>query len=137
MRRWLRRFRIAIPLLALLLALGLWAWGWPHRVTQANFDRIELGMTRAQVDEVLPQGPRKVVVGGVVGTGIEIPITNLLYSDKEPNGFVPTNIIRVNLQYGKVTYKEFHPWTFADLWGRLKSRADRTLTDVVLRIWPP
>jgi hypothetical protein len=40
----------------------------------------------------------------------------LFYSDKEPNG------LAVTLENDTVTRKNFQPWTFADLVGRLRGR---------------
>jgi hypothetical protein len=127
MRRW---FLIAIIPLVALLALGLWlAWGGPNRVTRANFDRIELGMTRTQVDELLAQSfrveqnPRVLRVDAMDWGGhFQYQQHILFYSDKEPNGLVPTNIITVTLENDTVTSKNFQPWTFADLVRRLRGR---------------
>jgi hypothetical protein len=125
MRRWFRRFLIAIPLLA-LLALGLWLSG-SHRVTKANFDRIELGMTLAQVDELLAQSFKP-------GVAAEGGMADAFYWDDWcgtppagpwrpwPDGLVPTNVIWVSVRDGKVTSKEFYPWTFADLVKRVRGR---------------
>jgi hypothetical protein len=116
MRRW---SLIAIPL-AVLLDLGIClSLGVSHRVTTANFDRIEKGMTRPQVDKLLPGslGGEMTIWDGDVKTHF------LLYWDKDPTGLIPTNIIRAYLDdNGKVTSKQFQPWTFAGWWGQLRYR---------------
>jgi hypothetical protein len=118
MRRW---FLIAMPL-ADLLTPSLWlAWGGPNRVTRAKFNRIEKGMTRPQVDELLGQGP-KVADAAARGGHDEYQQSIAFYWDIEPTGLVPTNEIKVTLEGGKVINKGFYPWTSAEWWERLRGR---------------
>ena len=52
-RRWRLGLLAALPLAALLaLSVGLIAAGG-GRVTEANFQRLQVGMTREQVDQIL------------------------------------------------------------------------------------
>jgi hypothetical protein len=117
MRRLIRRwFLIAIPL-AVVLALGLWlSWVWTQHVTKANFDRIELGMPLPQVVGLMGGSPAFEALAAIGGD------YDRYYWDEDPDGLVPTNMIRLHLHDGKVTSKDFQPWTFADWWQHLRRR---------------
>jgi hypothetical protein len=48
-----RRRKLLVALAALAGVVVLWPRGEPDRITQANFDRIHEGMTRAEVETIL------------------------------------------------------------------------------------
>jgi hypothetical protein len=74
MRR--RKLLVVLAGLAVVVAVGavvLWPRGEPDRITQANFDRIHEGMTRAEVETLL--GPPNLTWAG---------LNNLQEEDFEP-----------------------------------------------------
>jgi hypothetical protein len=92
MRRW---FLISIPLVA-LLAIGLWlSAGGTHRIARQNFERIEEGMTSAEVQALFS---KKAVYALEFGETVDA-----FYSEKDPTGLMPRDTIQVKFSNdGKV-----------------------------------
>jgi hypothetical protein len=117
MRRW---FLIAIPLLV-VLAIALWlSTGGSHGVTRANFERIDDGMTRAEVDALLGekfvQHEASSMMGGL------LVASWVSYSEGNLTSLMPANTISVTFSDDKVVSKDFQPWTFAGWWRQLRNR---------------
>ena len=67
-----RRKLIALAGLAVLVAAGAFVlWPRPDRITRANYDRIRMGMSRAEVEAIL--GPPGDYTTGPVAS-MKIPI---------------------------------------------------------------
>jgi hypothetical protein len=113
MRRW---FLLAVPLLV-LLASGLWlSWG-SYRTAKADFAAITEGMTIQEVNALLR--PRFHEEAGIDScSGVLV----VFYIDQAKSDLMPANTIRIRFDDGKVRYKDFQPWTFADLITRLRYR---------------
>jgi hypothetical protein len=115
-RRWLL---ITVPL-AGPLAIALWlSTGRAHPITKANFERINYGMTRAEVDAILG---KKFVQGEGMAGSIGWTTSWVYYSERDPMSLVPANTIVITFDNGIVTVKQFQPWTHADLMTRLRYR---------------
>ena len=130
-RRWLL---ITVPL-AGPLAIALWlSTGRAHPITKANFERINYGMTRAEVDALL--GQKVVLVRGLdedvlssLRPGEQVvsrftfgPVLSwVVYAEEDRTSRMPPNIIVVQFRDGKVVSKDFVPWT-TSLINRLRYR---------------
>jgi hypothetical protein len=115
----MQRILIAIPLVG-LTALGLWlSTAKAHRVTRANFDRIKQGMSREQVDALLGED---LVRWSNFDTMTGWRWDAVLYSDEDLHSLRPANTIDVRFENDKVIFKDFYPWTVADLVWRLRER---------------
>jgi hypothetical protein len=75
-------------------------------------------MTKPQVDAFLGK-PRQIVnVAPYSGPNVEYAY----YVEDDRDGFVPANTALVVFGAGKVSDKDFHPWTVSDLWMRMRAR---------------
>jgi hypothetical protein len=98
-----RLFLIAAPLAAVAVTLGILAMLPPHPgVTRANFDRIEKGMTRAEVEEIFG-GPSESKTYSTVG---EITTITDVWGQIEQGKCV--GLANVNFQDEMVVDKEWH-----------------------------
>jgi hypothetical protein len=104
---------VAAVLSALVVALWL-SSASDHRITKENFDRIQPGMSKEQVEAVF---------GGDLAKGFSSagPAT-VWYSEAGLDSLRPGNVIVVSFEEGKVTSKSFQPWTFAQFLKRLRNR---------------
>jgi hypothetical protein len=118
-RRWLL---IAVPLatVAALLVVGLWvSLGRTNRITKANFEKIQVGMTIAEVQALLGQDSVP------IDDGFHFRMVTAEYREEDWTG-VPVNQIYVEFENGKVSSKTFVPWTAAErrraFWRHVRAR---------------
>src|SRR5271163_4791644 len=52
-RRSLLRILAGAAVLVAVVSFGLWSYPWPNGVTRENWDRIELGMSLGQLEDLL------------------------------------------------------------------------------------
>ncbi len=124
-RRWL--LLVLIPLF-LLSAGYVWLLTWPNsgRIRKANFDRIERGMIRLEVEEILDPNARPLVfldVGNATpskGSGWSVTWGNptVPYTDDRPDRFPPGDTIWIEFDRDahKVISKRYARATPNDYW---------------------
>jgi hypothetical protein len=130
-RRW--RFFAFIPF-ALLATGYVWLLSSPNSglITKANFDRIEPGMTRLEVEEILDPNGRPLVLldEGVAPASRDSYLSlswgnpTVPYTDDRPDRFPPSDTIWIEFDRNahKVISKRYDSATAGDYWQHFLTR---------------
>jgi hypothetical protein len=120
-RRWLL---IGLSLVILLVGAGSLLFSGSRRVTRANFEKIQTGMSREAVDALLGrESMRQMAVTSSGGHGrCGHDLYFLVYSEQDLTSLIPADTIELTFIDGKVRRKAFNTWTVGDWWARLRNR---------------
>ena len=111
-RRW---FFLALVMLPVFAFVPFWLiTSYKSRITKANFEKIQVGMTKKAVDDLL--GPEWGKFHSTASPSDQI----CFY--KEQNGILPTAQIAVLFAKGSVESKFYAVEDISDVWHRISSK---------------
>jgi hypothetical protein len=116
---------------ALLLGVSLYvAFGRPHRVNRANFDKIQEGMTVAEVEALLGSGNLRAT--SAIGHGFFAVLRFHEYSEDDNFWLIPTDRIVIHFSGSMheelhVTGKKFWSPSAQNVWQHARNRMRKAL----------